>query len=304
MSFDLLSAASDVSEPTPLAATGLVMVLAVVAFKVAAVPFHGWAPDTYQGATVPVAAYLSVVSKAGGFAALLLVTATFSGWSQVWAPAVAALAVLSMLGGNVMALRQRNAVRLLAWSSIAQAGYILVPIAAVAGSVEWGADVRDSVVGYLAAYAAMNLGAFAVVAAASRRLGAVAISDYRGLCRGAVRGWAWRWRSSSPALAGLPPGLIGLLVKVRRADRARRLRSRVVGSCHGSRHRHRLDLLPDVGCPAVPSAPSPSPVPWTWLRRVSCSPRAHRPLPWGSASSSTVVFSVAPSLALGLVDRL
>ena len=203
--FDQLAVAASVSEPTPLATAGLVMVLAVIAFKIAAVPFHAWAPDTYQGAAVPVAAYLSVVSKTAGFSALLLITGTFAGWSQVWAPVVAVVAALTMLVGNLVALRQRQAVRLLAWSSIAQAGYILVPLAAVAGSVAWGVGVTGAVVGYLAAYAAMNLGAFAVVAVVSRGIGAASVADYRGL--------AWRspWLAVAlafflAALAGLPPG--------------------------------------------------------------------------------------------------
>ena len=214
VAFDQLAAAASLTDPTPLGTAGLVMLLAVIGFKVAAVPFHAWAPDTYQGSTVPVAAYLSVVSKTAGFAALLLVTWTFAGWSEVWAPVVAVLAGLTMLVGNVVALRQRHAVRLLAWSSIAQAGYILVPLAAVAGSVVWGPAVTGAVIGYLVAYAAMNLGAFAVVAIVARRTGAVSLADYRGL--------AWRspWLAVALAfflasLAGLPPGLIGLLVKVR-----------------------------------------------------------------------------------------
>ncbi|MCZ3386254.1 MAG: NADH-quinone oxidoreductase subunit N, partial [Actinomycetia bacterium] len=138
VAFDQLAAVAALTDPTPLGTAGLVMLLAVIGFKIAAVPFHAWAPDTYEGATVPVAAYLSVVSKTAGFGALLLVTWTFAGWSEVWAPVVAVLAVLTMLVGNVVALRQRRAVRLLAWSSIAQAGYLLVPLAAVSGSVVWG----------------------------------------------------------------------------------------------------------------------------------------------------------------------
>lgn len=214
VTFDALFAASRQADPTPLATAGLVMLLAVVAFKVAAVPFHAWAPDTYQGATVPVAAYLSVVSKTAGFAALLLVAATFQDWSAVWAPVVAVLAAATVLVGNVVALRQRDAVRLLAWSSIAQAGYVLVPLGAMVGSIGWSQGVWDAVVAYVVAYAAMNLGAFAVVAVASRQAGLTSLADYRGL--------AWRspWLAVSlafflAALAGLPPGLVGLFVKVR-----------------------------------------------------------------------------------------
>lgn len=214
VTFEALHQASSATEPTPLAAAGLVMVLAVLAFKVAAVPFHAWAPDAYQGATVPVAAYLSVVSKTAGFAGFLLIGSTFRDWSQVWAPVVAVLAVVSIVIGNVVALRQRDAVRLLAWSSIAQAGYVLVPLGAMIGSVAWGPVVWDATIAYVAAYAAMNLAAFAVVAVVARRAGLASLAEYRGL--------AWRspWLAVSlalalAALAGLPPGLIGLFVKVR-----------------------------------------------------------------------------------------
>lgn len=214
VSFIELGAAASAASPTALATAGLVMLLAVVAFKVAAVPFHVWAPDAYQAATVPIAGYLSVVSKTAGFAALLLIASTFREWTQVWAPVVAVLAAVTILVGNVVALRQRDAVRLLAWSSIAQAGYVLVPLGALAGALAWSSDIAAAVVGYLVAYAAMNLGAFAVVAVASRRAGLVTLADYRGL--------AWRspWLAVSlalflAALAGLPPGLIGLFVKVR-----------------------------------------------------------------------------------------
>jgi NADH-quinone oxidoreductase subunit N len=213
VTFPDLHVAASADEPSAIATAGLVMLLAVMSFKVAAVPFHAWAPDTYQGATVPIAAYLSVVSKAAGFAALLLVTWTFAGWAQVWAPAVAVLAAATMLVGNLVALRQRTAIRLLAWSSIAQAGYILVPLAAVSGSIEWGTLVSTAVIGYLVAYAAMNLGAFSVVAVVKRLDGADTLVDYRGLGRRRP------WLAASLAfflvcLAGLPPGVIGLLVKV------------------------------------------------------------------------------------------
>ena len=101
-------------------------------------PFHFWVPDTYVGAPLPIAAYLSVVGKAVGFSGLILVTVVaFPSYADVWGPALAVLAALTMTVGNVGALRQRatraySAVRLLAWSSVGQAGYLLVPIAAAA----------------------------------------------------------------------------------------------------------------------------------------------------------------------------
>jgi NADH-quinone oxidoreductase subunit N len=298
VAFDQLAFAASLSEPTPLATAGLVMLLAVVAFKIAAVPFHAWAPDTYQGATVPVAAYLSVVSKAAGFSALLLITWTFAEWSQVWAPVVAVLAALTMLVGNLVALRQRQAVRLLAWSSIAQAGYILVPLAAVAGSVEWGPDVTGAVVGYLVAYAAMNLGAFGVVAVASRRLGAVAFDDYRGLASRSP--WlAVALAFFFAALAGLPPGLIGLLVKVRvlivPVDSgiwwlaAVMAVATVIGLAYYLTWAAQLFRRPQGGRGLVSSSAR---VPWTSNVAVAL------------CLVVTVVLSVVPSLALGLVERL
>ncbi len=111
--------------------TGALLTVVGLAFKVAAVPFHMWVPDTYVGAPVAVAAYLSVVSKAAGFVGLMLVLGrALPGLADVWAPVMAVLAALTMTVGNVLALRQDHAVRLLAWSSVAQAGYILVPFGA------------------------------------------------------------------------------------------------------------------------------------------------------------------------------
>lgn len=296
--FEQLATVASVSAPTPLATAGLVMLLAVVAFKIAAVPFHAWAPDTYQGATMPVAAYLSVVSKAAGFSALLLITWTFAGWSQVWAPVVAVLAALTMLVGNLVALRQRQAVRLLAWSSIAQAGYILVPLAGVGGAVAWGVGVTGAVVGYLVAYAAMNLGAFAVVAVAARRMGAVTLDDYRGLA------WTNPWLAVALAfflasLAGLPPGLIGLLIKVRVLIvpveaglwwlAAVMTVATVIGLAYYLTWAAQLFRRP-LGEPGqATSALSRS---WTSSAAVV------------ACLAFTVMFSLAPSIALGLADRL
>ena len=112
------------------------------AFKVSAVPFHTWAPDTYEGAPTPVTAFLSVASKAAGFVALLqLVFVAFPGRNDVWQPFFWVLAALTMTVGNVLALRQTNIVRMLAYSSISQGGFILMPLA-VAGDAGT-ADARS-----------------------------------------------------------------------------------------------------------------------------------------------------------------
>lgn len=201
-----------------LVQTGVVLTLVGFAFKTAAVPFHFWVPETYVGAPLPVAAYLSVVGKAVGFSGLILVTViAFPSYADVWGPALAVLAALTMTAGNVGALRQRatraySAVRLLAWSSIGQAGYLLVPIAA-AGYTKDGQKAIGSTVAYALMYAAVNLGAFAVAALVGRTKPLNRIADYRGLY------------ATNPVtavllaffllcLAGLPPGVIGLFAKV------------------------------------------------------------------------------------------
>ncbi|MFI7701624.1 NADH-quinone oxidoreductase subunit N [Nonomuraea sp. NPDC049480] len=187
---------------------GVVLVVAGFAFKIAAVPFHAWAADVYQGAPIPVAALLSVISKATGFAGLILVLVTgLSGQAATWTPIVAVVSALTMTAGNLLAMRQRSAVRLLAWSSVAQSGYILAPLAVAApGAV--GASAA-----YLVIYAAMNLGAFAVVMLVSRTAARNELDDYRGLVyRSPVAGVALAF--CLVCLAGLPPGLAGLFAKV------------------------------------------------------------------------------------------
>jgi NADH-quinone oxidoreductase subunit N len=182
-----------------------------LAFKVAAVPFHMWVPDTYVGAPVAVAAYLSVVSKAAGFVGLMLVLGYGVGpLAGQWAPVVAVLAALTMTVGNVLALWQRHAVRLLAYSSIAQAGYILVPFGAAAAGAR---HAFSASMGYLVIYAFVNLGAFAVAAVVGTRYPRQRLTDYRGLIR-EEPGAGWPLAFALLALAGLPPGIVGLLAKV------------------------------------------------------------------------------------------
>ncbi|MCQ9134081.1 NADH-quinone oxidoreductase subunit N [Streptomyces hilarionis] len=201
-----------------LAQTGVVLTLIGFAFKTAAVPFHFWVPDTYVGAPLPIAAYLSVVGKAVGFSGLILVTVVaFPSYADVWGPALAALAALTMTVGNVGALRQQttraySAVRLLAWSSVGQAGYLLVPIAAAAYSDD-AEHAVGSTVAYALMYAAVNLGAFAVAALVGRAGTANRITDYRGLyARNPLA--ALLLAFFLLCLAGLPPGIIGLFAKV------------------------------------------------------------------------------------------
>lgn len=194
----------------PVAAAGTVLTLVGLAFKVAAVPFHFWVPDTYVGAPIPVAAYLAVVSKAAGFVGFVaLLGHAFGPYAHVWGPAIAVMAALTMTVGNLAALRQRHAVRLLAWSSVAQAGYMLVPVGAAAGAPDRAEVVLAATVAYVVIYAAMNLGAFAVVAGYGR----VALDDYRGLAR-RQPATALPLAFFLLCLAGLPPGVIGLFAKL------------------------------------------------------------------------------------------
>ncbi|MBW5483458.1 NADH-quinone oxidoreductase subunit N [Streptomyces bambusae] len=199
-----------------LAMAGVALTLIGFAFKTAAVPFHFWVPDTYVGAPLPIAGYLSVVGKAVGFTGLILVTViAFPSYSDIWGPALAVLAALTMTIGNAAALRQapdraHSAVRLLAWSSVGQAGYLLVPIAAAAYSER---DAIGSTVAYALMYAVVNLGAFAVAALVARTAPANRISDYRGLyARRPLTALALAFFLL--CLAGLPPGIIGLFAKV------------------------------------------------------------------------------------------
>ncbi|WP_327354128.1 NADH-quinone oxidoreductase subunit N [Streptomyces sp. NBC_01304] len=208
-------------ELTTLMHAGVALTLVGFAFKTAAVPFHFWVPDTYIGAPLPVAAYLSVVGKAVGFTGLILVTVVaFPSYADVWGPALAVLAALTMTAGNVAALRQSatraySAVRLLAWSSVGQAGYLLVPIASAAYA-DSGADAEKAIgstVAYALMYAAVNLGAFAVAALVARSRPQNRLSDYRGLYATSPFG-ALALAFFLLCLAGLPPGIIGLFAKV------------------------------------------------------------------------------------------
>jgi NADH-quinone oxidoreductase subunit N len=192
----------------PLVTVGIVFIVAGFAFKVSAVPFHTWAPDTYEGAPTPITAFLSVASKAAGFVALVqLVFIAFLGRDDVWAPLFWLLAAVTMTVGNLIALRQTNVVRLLAYSSVAQAGFMLAPFAVAADipADRGGIDTAiGAVVTYLLIYAAMNLGAFAVVMAVARRTRSAEMSSYAGLFTYAP-GLAVLMAVFLFALAGIPP---------------------------------------------------------------------------------------------------
>jgi NADH-quinone oxidoreductase subunit N len=195
----------------------MVFLAAGFGFKMAIVPFQMWTPDVYQGSPTPVAAFLSVGSKAAAFAVVIRIffegfgPDTFVG--EDWKMLFAVLAAISMTVGNVMAIRQTNIRRLLGYSSIAQAGNFLVGLAAISATTDGGTQLGASgVVFFLATYAFTNLGAFFAVMAISNRTGSDEIEDYAGMVRRApVPAWVLLFCLLS--LTGLPPAA-GFIAKV------------------------------------------------------------------------------------------
>jgi NADH-quinone oxidoreductase subunit N len=167
---------------SPGLAMGLAFMTAGVAFKIAAVPFHYWTPDAYQGSPTPVTGYLSVGPKVGAFALILrLFVEALPDLRAEWLPVIVVLAALTMTLGNLVALTQTNVKRMLAYSSIAHTGYMLVGLAAFAAGRLEG---LEGLLYYGAAYSFMNLGAFAVVAALQKRAGVTSNLDtFAGLGR-------------------------------------------------------------------------------------------------------------------------
>ena len=190
----------------PVAAVGGALIVVGFAFKVAAVPLHAWAPATYDGAPVPNAAYLSTASKLGGVLALAAVITRLD-----TGPLVAVLAVLTMTVGNLGALRQTRMLRLLAWSSVAQAGYIIAPLAV-------GGRGVPAAAAYAVFFVLLEFVAFgAIVALRAPGADGGEIAAYRG----AARRSPWLGAAlvlAFAGLAGLPPGLAGLFAKVTIVD--------------------------------------------------------------------------------------
>ncbi|HEY5578163.1 MAG TPA: NADH-quinone oxidoreductase subunit N [Acidimicrobiia bacterium] len=192
----------------PAMIMALLFVITGFGFKISAVPFHFWAPDTYEGAPTPVTAFVSVVSKAAGFVGLLMVCyLAFPAMASVWGWALGVLAAVTMTVANLTALRQRNIVRLLAYSSVAQAGFMLVPFAVTSAVVPGSAAIPDAfsaTVTYVVIYAFMNLGAFAIVIAGARKTGTGSIEGWAGLY-GYAPGLAALAGVFFFSLAGIPP---------------------------------------------------------------------------------------------------
>ncbi|MFN2176888.1 MAG: NADH-quinone oxidoreductase subunit N [Anaerolineales bacterium] len=193
----------------PLAAIigSLLLVLVGFTFKISGVPFHFWAPDVYQGAPTPVSGFLSTASKAAGFVVLARVlAAVFQDISLYWGAIIAAIAVASMTIGNLLALTQKNIKRMLAYSSIAHAGYALI------GLVTISRIGLSSMVLYLIVYLVTNLAAFGIVSAYGRIVGSDELSAYYGMSRRSP--WlALALLVALLSLAGMPP-LGGFIAKV------------------------------------------------------------------------------------------
>ncbi len=188
---------------TPGLGLGLAFMTTGVAFKIAAVPFHYWTPDAYQGSPTPVTGYLSVGPKIGAFALIIRLFAGALGDLAIqWDIVFVILAALTMTLGNLVALQQDNVKRMLAYSSIAHTGYMLVGFAAYgAGNIRG----MEGLLYYGAAYAAMNLGAFAVVAALQKRPGITSnLSTFAGLVR-REPALAWLMTLFMLSLTGIPP---------------------------------------------------------------------------------------------------
>jgi len=164
---------------------GMVLIIAGFGFKIAAVPFHMWVPDVYEGAPTPVTAYLSVASKAAGFAIILRVFFSAFGlpsWLSLdWGLVFAVLAAVGMTVGNIIALSQTNIKRMLGYSSIAQAGYLMVGLATMGLAAASDVAGRSGLLFFLASYALTNLGAFTAIIAISGKLDSDLIKDYAGI---------------------------------------------------------------------------------------------------------------------------
>jgi len=206
--YGLLDAMQANRTPTAAIVLASFMVLAGFTFKISAFPFHFWAPDVYQGAPTPVAGFLSTVSKTAGFVALIRVLVNVFGVenSSVWMIVLAVLSVASMFIGNLLAIPQKNLKRMIAYSSIAQAGYILV---GVASGTDFG---FTGAIYYLVAYLVTNLAVFAIINWVEYETGSTEISAFAGLNRRAP-GLAFLLMIALLSLGGVPP-LAGFFAKV------------------------------------------------------------------------------------------
>ena len=194
---------------------GVGLMIAGFGFKITAVPFQMWAPDVYEGSPTPVTAFLSVASKAAGFAVILRVfyiAFPMDALSLEWSLTFAVLAALSMTLGNLVAIAQSNIKRMLAYSTVAHAGYLMVGLAAARATGDQGVIGPLGVLFYLGGYAATNLAAFSAVIAISDRIGSDNIDDFAGMGRRASY-LAAALAFAMVSLIGVPP-TVGFMVKV------------------------------------------------------------------------------------------
>jgi len=218
------SIASDTVSKWPLIGI-LVLILVGFSFKVSAVPMHFWAPDVYEGAPTPIAGFLSTASKAVGFLILMRVfLIAFPVISQQWGALLAAISVATMTLGNMLALAQKNIKRMLAYSSIAHAGYALIGVATLTGLG------LIATVYYLIGYLASNLAAFGAVSAYSKIVGSDEIKDFSGMSRRSP-GLALIMLVAFLSLSGMPPfaGFIGKFLVFAAAVQAQLIWLAVVG---------------------------------------------------------------------------
>lgn len=217
-----------------LGSFGLLLVMVGFMFKTSAVPFHFWSPDVYEGAPTPVSGFLSTASKAAGFAVMMrFIYYAFppglSPVSNIWVVMMQPIAILTMFLGNLLAVTQTNIKRMLAYSSIAQAGYMLMGATAFGWSQD-RADALASIIFYVGTYMICNIAAFAVVGAVSNRLGSENIKDFAGLSRRSPY-LALSMVACMLSLTGAPPliGFIGKLFVFRAAMNANLIMLMIVG---------------------------------------------------------------------------
>jgi NADH-quinone oxidoreductase subunit N len=201
-----IGVAGDATLPAPLA-VAVVLTLIGLLFKLGAVPFHPWVPDAYRGASPVVTAFLATVSKAASVGALAVVLdQAFGLFRPIWVPVIAVFAAVTMTIGNLGALRQRDGIGVLAWSSVAHAGFLLAPLGAMF------AISATPLLQYLAIYVLANLVAFGAIAVVMKARGSASYDDLTGLAR--TDPWVGvPLAFALLALAGFPPAVIGLIAK-------------------------------------------------------------------------------------------
>lgn len=206
---DLASRLSGIT-PSIMLMAGVALVIVGLGFKAAVVPFHMWTPDVYEGAPTSVTAFMAAAAKVAAFAAIIRVFSALIPVSSYWISAIQVLAVLTMFGGNILAVTQDNVKRMLAYSSIAHAGYLLVTVSAAVSPLAHN-EALGAALFYLLAYALMTIGAFAVLVYLSRRgRDCETMADLRGLVRTEPAA-AYAMLVFMLSLGGIPPtmGFIG-----------------------------------------------------------------------------------------------